>query len=263
MLNRREFIAAVGAITVPGLAVEAPVPRGVPLRVEPLAFPIDALEPYFDAPSLRHHHDDYHTECLSQLIQTLDRLHLTVANVVSLMPSFRSLVQLSDSRSSRLTLTQPPADPISIEAIVAIRKFGGAHINHTAFWRFLAPVDIAKRGPQGDLKRAIRRNFGNVTNLKKAFSKAAIKQVGSGWAWLSYRNDGTLFVSTTANEDNPLMNDVIPWHQQGKPILCLDLWEHAYLHRYHEDRHKYIDAWWNVVNWPYVERAYAIVTAQR
>ncbi|MDZ4288086.1 MAG: superoxide dismutase [Prosthecobacter sp.] len=260
MLKRRAFIHAAGAALAGKLlAAEAPRVRGVPLTLEPLEFEFAALEPFLDAETLRLHHDVYHRECLAKLNETLVRSNLTVANLVTLMPTMQNLLE-PPSRGSVLTLGRKPGH-LASDMVESIRVHGGAHVNHTAFWRFLAPPARGRSGPIGKYAQAIQRDFGSIDGFKTAFTKAALNRVGSGWAWLSYRYDGKLIISTTANEDNPLMKDYVAWQDQGKPILCLDLWEHAYYQRYHDDRRKYIAAWWNVVNWKSVERSYGIASA--
>lgn len=261
MLNRRAFIQAASSVlagTV--LAEEAPRPLGVPLKLEPLGFDFDALEPYMDAQSLRFHHDVYHAGCLAELQEALTRVNLTVANVTTLMPNMQSLVRPDDQRSVLTLAGRNGTLPLATKE--AIRKLGGSHVNHTAFWRFLAPPARGRSGPIGKSAAAIQTDFGGLSDFKEAFTKAALDHCGSGWVWLSYRYDGKLIVSTTANEDNPMMKEHVAWQEQGRPILCLDLWEHSYFPQYQNDRRKYITNWWKVVNWDFVDRAYGIVKGQ-
>jgi Fe-Mn family superoxide dismutase len=232
----------------------------VPLKLEPLEFPFDALDSFLDAESLRHHYEVYHGESLAKLQRVLNRANLGVANVAALMPCMQGLLEPAERRSvlslSRKRGTLPD------DVVQDIRKYGGAHVNHTAFWRFLAPPGRGPADPRGRVAQAIQRDFGGIDDFRRAFTHVALDHFGSGWAWLSYRYDGRLIISTTSNEDNPLMKEYVAWQDHGRPILCLDLWEHSYCERYQNDRRKYVAAWWKVVNWRSVERAYGIVTGQ-
>jgi superoxide dismutase len=114
--------------------------------------------------------------------------------------------------------------------------------------------------PAGKLAEAIGAKFGGLAEFKKAFASAALSRFGSGWAWLSYDSKRGLFISTTPNEDNPLMKGLVPESEHGRPVLCLDVWEHAYYLKYQNRRADYIAAWWNVVNWPRIEQRYTVVT---
>lgn len=269
--TRRGFLTTLAtAVTGSVLGGETPPTRlGVPLRQEPLAFPFEALEPFMDARTLRRHYEDHHANYLRELQETLAAEDMTVGNVTSLMPEMSYMVQTpkADSKMPLGSLIsqglsfQPP-QRLSKESIKAIRRAGGGHINHTAFWRFLCPPDSGPSGPQGKTARAIVEDFGSVKTFRRVFKEAALNHPGSGWAWLTYRPDGCLVVSTTSNEDNPLMKDHVPWHLAGRPILALDLWEHSYWEQYGDDRERYIDAWWQVVNWEFVGRAYEVVTAR-
>ncbi|SKA97778.1 superoxide dismutase, Fe-Mn family [Prosthecobacter debontii] len=246
-----------------------PTPLGVPLRQEPLAFAFEELEPFLNARTLRRHYEEHHANYLRELRETLAAADMTVGNVTSLMPGMSHMAHppRADSKlplgrllSSGLSFQEP--QKLSKESLKAIRMAGGGHINHTVFWRFLCPPESGPSGPQGRAARAIVEDFGSVKTFRRVFKEAALAHPGSGWAWLTYRPDGCLVVSTTPNEDNPLMKDHIPWHLAGRPILALDLWEHSYCEQYGEDREQYIDAWWKVVNWEFVGHAYEIVTAK-
>ena len=263
MLNRRAFISTAGLVCAGHLVgAEAPHPRGVPLRQEPLTFDFDEFEPYLDAATLRAHYHGYHGECLAQLRRALSQANLCVGNVVTLMPAMHRLLTPANAHSrlsfaSKKTVPEPLAD----EVVQAIRLYGGAHINHTAFWRCLGSPLRRLESPRGKLAAALQAEFGSLKKLRSAFVDAAERLPGSGWAWLTYRYDGRLIVHTTENEDNPLMTDYVAWQEQGKPLLCVDLWEHSYTRRYQTDRRRYIHGWWKCVNWEAVERHYAIVTA--
>lgn len=264
-LTRRLFVstgcAAVTGALFAAAAEQVIAPLGIPLRQEPLTFDFDALEPHLDAATLKLHYGRHHTEIIENLNLTLKQTNLSVANVSALMPNIRSLVLPSDPRRTMVRMGGPP-ETLSVEKQRDIRQYGGAHVNHTSFWRFLAPAGSGPAGPEGKVAAAIVREFGGINEFKTAFTEAAMKNFGSGWAFLVYRPDGKLVITTTKNEDNPLMTDFVKPEQQGRFILCLDLWEHSYYLKFRNDRRKYIEAWWNVVNWKSVSRSYAVVTSK-
>lgn len=261
----------LGAAATPALGEYRQTgPMGVPLRLEPLPFPFAALEPCFSGESLRRHYMEHHQAYLDELKATLEHRHMTVGNVTTLMPGMEKLVlpskadsKLPIGRLVRLGAAQPLSSSVPADMARVIRRAGGGHVNHTAFWRFLCPPGTGPKGPQTRVARAIREDFGSISTFREVFKERAMALSGSGWAWLVYRQDGSLVATTTSNEDNPLMKEHIPWHQAGRPILALDLWEHSYIERHGSDRESYIDSWWKVVNWAFVERAYEIVTAMR
>ncbi|WP_395753854.1 superoxide dismutase [Prosthecobacter sp.] len=263
-LTRRAFLStscATLAGVVHAAEGEIVTSLGIPLRQEPLAFEFDALEPYLDAATLKLHYGRHHSEILEKLSATLSPLNLSVGNLSSLMPNLRNLVLPTDPRKSVVRMGGPP-QTLSAETQHDLRIYGGAHINHTAFWRFLAPAGSGPAGPEGKVAEAIVRDFGGINEFKTAFSEAALRHFGSGWAFLVYRPDGKLVITTTRNEDNPLMTDFVEPEQRGRFLLCLDLWEHSYYLKYRNDRKKYIEAWWNVVNWKFVARTYGVVTSK-
>lgn len=272
LLSRRELLATgLPAMLSAVFAVDnddhgkPPARLGVPLYQEPLAFDWNALEPYMDGKTLRTHFEDYHAKQLRDLQKTLDEIELAVSDVVSLMPSIRSLPQPPKTRQSLLQLSLASRAPGSSgpqllpeDVQNRIRVFGGAHLNHTAFWRFLTPPDKSPTGPMGKAAKAIEDEFGTIQEFKNAFTEAAVNHDGPGWAWLVYRPDGKLVITTTRNEDNPLMKDFVAWQDHGRAVLLLDLWDHSYQARFKNNRRNYIDAWWNVVDWSFVSKAHAI-----
>jgi Fe-Mn family superoxide dismutase len=131
-----------------------------------------------------------------------------------------------------------------------VRNNGGGFYNHQLFWENMTPEQTAMND---ELKAAIEADFGSVDALKEEFGQAAITQFGSGWAWLAVDGNGKLFVSSTPNQDNPLMNVA---EKQGTPILALDVWEHAYYLHYQNRRADYVDNFWNIVNWEVVGMRY-------
>jgi len=264
-VTRRTFVssglAAVTGTLVAAAGEEVITPLGIPLHQEPLAFAFDALEPHLDAATLKLHYGRHHSEILDKLNVALLPLNLRVGNLSALMPNISRLVLPTDPRRSAVRMGGPP-EMLSPEKQQDLRLYGGAHINHTAFWRYLVPAGSGPAGPEGRVAEAIVREFGGINEFKTAFTEAAMQHLGSGWAFLVYRPDGRLVITTMKNEDNPLMKDFVNPEQQGRFILCLDLWEHSYYLKFRNDRRKYIEAWWHVVNWNFVSRSYAVVTSK-
>lgn len=241
--------------------------QGVPMIQEPLGFDLDALEPYLDARTLKIHYHEHHAAHLREFRRALDEVDLMVGNAISLMPCIQAMKRPPLVRQSilQLSLAKSPSptgvqQPLTEDVQRRIRVHGGAHVNHTAFWRFLRPTGSGAYGPLNNTASALNEQFGTVQQFKEAFTQAALAHFGPGWAWLIYRNDGTLAITTTPDEDNPLMKEFVDWHEQGRPILALDLWEHSYYLKFKNNRRAYVDAWWKVVNWEFVEKALAIVT---
>ncbi len=197
-------------------------------NLPPLPYAEDALEPYIDARTMGIHHDKHHAGYTNNLNNALSgHPDLAGKSVEELVGSLNSL-------------------PESIRA--AVRNNGGGYANHSLFWTIMAPG--AGGAPTGDLASAIDKAFGSFDSFKETFSKAAATRFGSGWAWLYVDASGKLAVTSTPNQDTPLM-------EGGKPILGLDVWEHAYYLNYQNRRPDYIAAWWNVVNWNAVAEYYA------
>lgn len=194
---------------------------------EPLPYAYDALEPNIDAKTMEIHYDRHHRAYFNNMVNALEGTDLYG----------HSLESLFDRMS---------------ELPVALRNNAGGHWNHDLFWNIMSPDGGGE--PSGELAQAIDEDFGSFDEFKEEFNRAAATRFGSGWAWLSVSEDGSLFVSSTANQDNPLMDVVSP---RGLPILGLDVWEHAYYLKYQNMRGSYIEAFWNVVNWPEVEKRYA------
>jgi Fe-Mn family superoxide dismutase len=150
-------------------------------------------------------------------------------------------------------VTGTPFEGLSIEDILKkvtakdakIRNNGGGHYNHSLFWQSLAPA--TGQMPTGKLLAAINAKFGSMEQFKEAFNTAAKGVFGSGWVWLLTNNKGDMWIQTTPNQDNPLMKRLVK--RTGKPLLMLDVWEHAYYLKYQNKRADYIDAFWKVINW--------------
>ncbi len=193
-----------------------------------LPYGYDALEPYIDAKTMEIHHSKHHQAYVNKLNEALSK-HPELAE----KPLAELLADLS-------------AVPEDIRT--AVRNNGGGHLNHSVFWTLMAPPAQGGGGePQVELAAVIASAFGDFVKFKEGFSLAATGRFGSGWAWLVLGGDGKLAITSTANQDSPLSDGM-------KPILGLDVWEHAYYLKYQNRRPEYIEAWWNVVNWPQVEK---------
>lgn len=191
-----------------------------------LPYAFDALEPHIDARTMEIHHDKHHAAYVNNLNKAVEGTELEGKSLEEL---FKNVSKL-------------PA---------AVRNNGGGHYNHSMFWTVMGPN---KGGaPSGALVDAINSAFGSFDKFKELFNSAAATRFGSGWAWLVVSN-GKLAVSSTPNQDNPLMDlaDV-----KGFPVMGLDVWEHAYYLHYQNRRPDYINAWWNVVNWEEVAKRFA------
>ena len=215
-------------MAVLGLAATAASGQGAPALVfEPLPYAYDALEPYIDAQTMEIHYSRHHQAYFNNLTKAVAGTELEGQSLEAL---FAKISQLP----------------------VAVRNNGGGHWNHALFWKSLSPQGGGQ--PDGDLLAAIEKAFGSFDEFKKQFDAAAVGRFGSGWAWLGVGADGKLFISSTPNQDNPLM-DVA--EKRGAPLLGLDVWEHAYYLKYQNKRADYIAAFWNVVNWPEVAARFA------
>jgi Fe-Mn family superoxide dismutase len=193
----------------------------------PLPYAFDALEPHIDARTMEIHHDKHHAGYTSKLN---DAINGTPNEGKSIEDILKIVDQLGPG----------------------VRNNGGGFYNHSLFWEIMGPN--AGRNPSGELAAAIDSAFGSFDAFKEKFANAAATQFGSGWAWLLVGADGKLHVSSTPNQDNPLMPVA---EVKGTPILGLDVWEHAYYLNYQNRRPDYISAFWNVVNWEKVAEKYA------
>ena len=199
-----------------------------------LGYSLDALEPHIDARTMEIHHGKHHN-----------------AYVTNLNAALAGKPDL-EAKSAEDLITDLGAVPDDIRT--AVRNNGGGHVNHSFFWKLIAPGGA--KAPSGDLAAAIDKSFGSFDAFKEAFAKAATTRFGSGWAWLSKTADG-LAVTSTANQDNPTMGPDFGGSKGATPILGLDVWEHAYYLNYQNRRPDYITAFWNVVNWDVVAANYA------
>ncbi len=196
----------------------------------PLPYAYEALEPHIDTLTMQIHHGKHHQAYV-------DNLNKAVAGTDNESKSLEELVKVAGTISP------------------AVRNNGGGHWNHTFFWESLAPN--AGGVPSGKLAEAINAAFGSFDSFKEKFSNAGMTRFGSGWAWLLVK-DGKLEVSSTPNQDNPLMDvaDV-----KGSPVLGADVWEHAYYLKYQNKRADYLAAFWNVVNWDIVSERFEAASA--
>jgi Fe-Mn family superoxide dismutase len=195
-------------------------------ELAPLPYANNALEPHFDALTMEIHHDRHHNAYVTNLNAAVNGTAL----------EGKSLVELFTNVS-----TQSPA----------VRNNGGGHYNHDLFWNILSPTGGGQ--PVGTLAKAIDAKFGSFDAFKDEFKKAAISRFGSGWAWIVAQKDGSIVISSTPNQDNPLM-DVA--EVKGYPVIGLDVWEHAYYLKFQNKRPDYIDSFWNVIDWTAAEKRY-------
>ena len=194
--------------------------------LSPLPYAHEALEPHIDTLTMQIHHGKHHQAYV-------DNLNKAIAGTEHENKSIEELVANAGKIS------------------VAVRNNGGGHWNHTFFWESLAPQ--AGGTPKGELAAAIDAAFGSFDAFKEKFANAGMTRFGSGWAWLSLNDKKELFISSTPNQDNPLM-DVA--EVKGTPLLGVDVWEHAYYLKYQNRRADYLGAFWNVISWDKIEARY-------
>ncbi|MEY3855428.1 MAG: Superoxide dismutase [Bacteroidota bacterium] len=195
-------------------------------ELAPLPYANNALEPHFDALTMEIHHDRHHNAYVTNLNAAVTGTALEGKTLEELFSSISTLAP-------------------------AVRNNGGGHYNHDLFWNILSPAGGGV--PVGTLAKAIDAKFGSFDAFKEEFKKAGLTRFGSGWAWLVAQKDGSVAVSSTPNQDNPLMDvaDV-----KGFPVIGLDVWEHAYYLKFQNKRPDYIDAFWSVVDWNKAEARY-------
>ena len=192
-----------------------------------LGYAYDALEPHIDALTMEIHHSRHHQTYITNLNAALAELpELAALPVDELLARFDSL-------------------PVSVQG--AVRNHGGGHANHSLFWQVMSPQGGGE--PGGELAEAIARDLGGLDAFKQAFTQAALSRFGSGWAWLVVDKAGRLQVVSSANQDSPLMEGLVP-------VLGLDVWEHAYYLKYQNKRPDYIAAFYKVIDWTEVARRY-------
>jgi len=234
-INRRQFVR-IGALTAAGAALAPAITKAAAPTLPALPYAFAALEPHIDARTMEIHHDKHHA-----------------AYVAGLNTALEKAPDLAKHPLEHVLADLPSVEDESIRT--ALRNHGGGHWNHTMFWETLAPAAQSGK-PSDTLAAAINGSFGSMDAFKKAMSDAAAKRFGSGWAWLIHR-DGKLAITSTPNQDNPLMKGIVPDKETGVPILGVDVWEHAYYLHYQNRRADYVTAWWNVVNWNAVSERFA------
>jgi Fe-Mn family superoxide dismutase len=223
----RTLLASLVAVLLLGGAL----PLWAAFELPPLPYGPEALEPVIDATTMTIHHDRHHGAY--------------VANLNAQIEANPKLADLSlDELQSRIASFP-----------TAVRNNGGGHWNHSQFWAAMAPVGEGGV-PSPELRLAIEASFGSLEAMQDQFNQAAAARFGSGWAWLIAKPSGSLAITSTANQDNPLMN--LRGIERGTPLLGLDVWEHAYYLQYQNRRPDYIAAWWELVNWNELNRRFAL-----
>lgn len=205
----------------------------MPHSLPALPYAYDALEPHIDARTMEIHHSKHHQTYVNNLNAALEGTPFAELPVEELLQQLNRLPE---------------------KLLGAVINNGGGHANHSLFWQVMSPTGGGE--PDGALARAIETELGGYAAFRDAFTKAALSRFGSGWAWLCVDSQGRLKVESSANQDSPLMQDLIP-------ILGLDVWEHAYYLQYQNRRPEYIAAFYEVVDWPEVARRYRLALEQR
>ena len=234
-LNRRKILFLLGATGgavalnswrssgLMDVALAQSVPSSIALP--PLPYDYNALEPHIDAQTMRFHHDNHHATYVKNLNAALEKY-----------PNLKT-------QSVEQLITNLNGVPEAIRTVV--RNNGGGHVNHTMFWNIMKPNGGGE--PTGAIAEAIKTNFGDFATFKKQFNEAGTKRFGSGWVWLVRSKDGKFKITTTPNQDSPLIDG-------NYPIMGNDVWEHAYYLKYQYRRAEYLTAWWNVLNWDEINR---------
>ena len=186
-----------------------------------LPYEYDALEPHIDARTMEIHHSKHHNGYVNNLNNAVAGTEMEGKSLEDLLTNHMD--------------------------VPAVRNNAGGHFNHSLFWKVIAPGGAS--APSGDLAAAIDAAFGSLDAFKEEFAKAGATRFGSGWAWLGVKADGSLGVCSTPNQDNPLMQGVVPNPDRGTPVLALDVWEHAYYLKYQNKRADYLKAFWQVADW--------------
>ena len=241
--NRRQFIHSTGKAgmflaAMPLMAKITPVTSITSMTTltaageytqQALNYSYSALEPYIDAATMEIHYTKHAATYAKNLADAALAEKLDI-QTTSLSDLLKNISRYSPK----------------------MRNNAGGHYNHEMFWQLMKPAPAT--APTSELADAINKNFGSLDNFKTSFGDAAKTRFGSGWAWLIIKADNSLAVCSTPNQDNPLMDIA---EIKGTPILGLDVWEHAYYLKYQNKRPDYINAWWNLVNWAFVEKKFA------
>ena len=235
--NRRQFLSSTGkaGMVLAAMPLMAKITPMSTLTAageytqQPLIYAYAALEPYIDAATMEIHYTKHAATYAKNLADA-------------------ALAEKLDTQTTALTDLIKNISHYSPK----MRNNAGGHFNHEMFWQIMKPAPAST--PAGELAEAINKSFVSLDNFKMAFSDAAKTRFGSGWAWLIVKADNSLAVCSTPNQDNPLMDIA---ETKGTPILGLDVWEHAYYLKYQNKRPDYINAFWNLVNWEFVQKKYA------
>ncbi len=237
-MNKRDFLktgffGSIGLIGLPSLVRGNSFLslRQNEFKLPELPYAFDALEPYIDKETMMIHYGKHHAGYTAKLNAAIKDLPIAPSSAKALLEN-------------------------ASQYNAAIVNNAGGYLNHKMYWKFMSPDGGGN--PSGPIADAILKDFGSFEKFKQEFSIAAKNLFGSGWAWLIYQN-GKLKVTTTANQDNPFM-DTLPEDQRGFPLLNVDVWEHAYYLKYQNKRADYVDAFWNVVNWEFVNKKFAKAT---
>lgn len=198
----------------------------MPFTLDPLPYPYEALEPHIDTMTMQIHHDKHHQAYVNNLNAAIAGHEADTWDIEKILTNL---------------------DKIPEDKRTAVRNNGGGHHNHSLFWEILTPG--GSTAPSGSLKGAVETTFGSFDNLKAELIKAGSTRFGSGWAWLVLKSDKSLSVISTPNQDSPLMDGL-------RPILGIDVWEHAYYLKYQNRRPDYLTAIFNVINWDKVGALY-------
>lgn len=244
--NRRNFLKKSALLGLSGLAsgligknslntveqvTETFSAEGNTFTLPPLPYAYDALEPFIDRKTMEIHHTKHHQAYIDKLNSA---------------PSNSNVNMKLDDAAKCMQVDKSTSD--------LIRNNLGGYYNHSLFWTLMKPNPQKKENmPVGKLAEAITKDFRFIDDLKKEFSEKAGKIFGSGWCWLIVDEKNNLKITTTPNQDNPLMKVAA---EQGRPVLALDVWEHAYYLKYQNRRPEYISDWWNIVNWERADQLY-------
>jgi Fe-Mn family superoxide dismutase len=203
----------------------------MPFELPPLPYAYEGLEPTIDTETMHLHHDKHHAAYVNNLNAATEGTNFANMSIDELV---RNLNLLPDDKRT------------------AVRNNGGGHYNHSMFWKIMKPGGGG--APQGAIADAINQAFGSFDALKDQFNKAGAGRFGSGWAWVIVGSDGKLAITSTPNQDNPLMSGFV--ETVGYPVFGNDVWEHAYYLKYQNRRPDYLAAWWDVINWDEVNQRY-------
>jgi len=233
--SRRQFIKQTGKASIAMASMPLmhtlgvlPINQEINFQQIPLPYAYNALEPFIDAMTMEIHHTKHAAGYTKNLNDACVAEKVDIKNT-----SITSLLASISKYSTKM------------------RNNAGGHYNHELFWQSMQPAPASM--PTGSLAKAIEKSFGTFADFQKAFSESAKNRFGSGWAWLIINEKKELAICSTANQDNPLMDIA---EVKGYPLLGLDVWEHAYYLKYQNKRADYINNWWNLVNWKFVEERF-------